>query len=213
MSNFEESNEEITPKSVLELIHSDVVAIGCGKLLDSVLNACRIIGYNLREGTYSSDAVGTQNDFGDNQLDVDLQTDKVLFDHLKDCGVVAKASSEENPTEISCNGSGYCVAFDPLDGSSIVDANFAVGTILGVWPGDTLLNRCGREQAFSLIAQYGPKVTIALALNSNSTVNGEKIAVELTLVKGKWVVSKSKLVIDIKGMIISFTNYKLSSSY
>lgn len=41
---------------------------------------------------------------------------------------------------------GFSVAFDPLDGSSIVDANFAVGTIVGVWPGNGLLGRRGREQ-------------------------------------------------------------------
>lgn len=44
---------------------------------------------------------------------------------------------------------GYSVAFDPLDGSSIVDANFAVGTIMGVWPGSTLLNRKGKEQVIA----------------------------------------------------------------
>ena len=30
------------------------------------------------------------------------------------------------------------MAFDPLDGSSIVDTNFSVGTIFGIWPGDKL---------------------------------------------------------------------------
>ena len=43
-------------------------------------------------------------------------------------------------------GSGYSVAFDPLDGSSIVDTNFAVGTIFGVWPGDVLTGITGRQQ-------------------------------------------------------------------
>ncbi len=33
-------------------------------------------------------------------------------------------------------GEGFSVAFDPLDDSSIVDTNFTVGTIFGVWPGD-----------------------------------------------------------------------------
>ena len=42
----------------------------------------------------------------------------------------------------------FSVAFDPLDGSSIVDANFAVGSIVGIWPGNGLLNRTGREQVF-----------------------------------------------------------------
>ena len=35
-------------------------------------------------------------------------------------------------------GEGYSVAFDPLDGSSIVDTNFTVGTVFGVWPGSKL---------------------------------------------------------------------------
>jgi sedoheptulose-bisphosphatase len=46
-----------------------------------------------------------------------------------------------------------------------VDANFAVGTIIGIFPGRGLLHRKGKEQVASLICVYGPKVTIALALN------------------------------------------------
>ena len=41
-------------------------------------------------------------------------------------------------------GEGFSVAFDPLDGSSIVDTNFSVGTIFGVWPGDKLKGITGR---------------------------------------------------------------------
>ena len=46
-------------------------------------------------------------------------------------------------------GEGFCVAFDPLDGSSIVDTNFTVGTIFGVWPGDKLVGVTGRDQVRS----------------------------------------------------------------
>ena len=38
------------------------------------------------------------------------------------------------------------MAFDPLDGSSIVDTNFTVGTIFGVYPGDKFLGKTGRDQ-------------------------------------------------------------------
>ena len=38
------------------------------------------------------------------------------------------------------------MAFDPLDGSSVVDTNFSVGTIFGVWPGDKLVGITGRDQ-------------------------------------------------------------------
>ena len=56
------------------------------------------------------------------------------------------ACSEEVPEPVDVGGEGFCVAFDPLDGSSIVDTNFAVGTIFGVWPGDKLKGITGREQ-------------------------------------------------------------------
>ncbi len=56
------------------------------------------------------------------------------------------ACSEEVPEPVSCDGKGFSVAFDPLDGSSIVDTNFAVGTIFGVWPGADLKGITGRQQ-------------------------------------------------------------------
>lgn len=43
-------------------------------------------------------------------------------------------------------GSGFSVAFDPLDGSSIVDTNFTVGTIFGAWPGSALKGIKGSDQ-------------------------------------------------------------------
>ena len=61
-------------------------------------------------------------------------------------GVVKYACSEEVPEPVDLQGSGFSVAFDPLDGSSIVDTNFTVGTIFGIWPGDKLTGITGREQ-------------------------------------------------------------------
>jgi fructose-1,6-bisphosphatase len=56
------------------------------------------------------------------------------------------ACSEEVPEPVDVGGEGFCVAFDPLDGSSIVDTNFSVGTIFGVWPGDKLKDITGGQQ-------------------------------------------------------------------
>ncbi len=55
------------------------------------------------------------------------------------------------------------VAFDPLDGSSVLDAGFAVGSIVGVWPGTTLLGVRGRDQAAACYAVYGPRTLLVLA--------------------------------------------------
>lgn len=59
---------------------------------------------------------------------------------------------------------GFSVAFDPLDGSSIVDTNFTVGTIFGVWPGDKLIGVTGREQVAAAMGVLGPRTTYVLAL-------------------------------------------------
>jgi fructose-1,6-bisphosphatase len=47
--------------------------------------------------SYSSETVGTVNDFGDKQLDVDLKTDAIIFNHLIQSKLVHVAASEENP--------------------------------------------------------------------------------------------------------------------
>ena len=66
------------------------------------------------------------------------------------------ACSEEVPEPVDLQGEGFSVAFDPLDGSSIVDTNFTVGTIFGVWPGDKLKGITGREQACPWRQLHGP---------------------------------------------------------
>lgn len=57
------------------------------------------------------------------------------------------------------------MAFDPLDGSSIVDTNFTVGTIFGVWPGAELTNVTGRQQVAAAMGVYGPRTTYVLTIN------------------------------------------------
>jgi hypothetical protein len=228
---------------------------GVASVLHQLLRACRIIGTALRDGEYTSSLTGTENVFGDKQLDIDVQADRVLFECLTRSGVVHVAASEENPTEIDCgyrhgggsaaggggdsgsgsssnsgssgssgsgsgsisssgisssssgsgsggssssssssSSGGFSVAFDPLDGSSVVDANFAVGTIAGIWPGKGLLGRVGREQSASLMCIYGPRVTMALALNGHVTTSGEGVSVELTMEKGRWVVTNRRFI-------------------
>ncbi|GKB21656.1 WEB family protein-like protein, partial [Tanacetum coccineum] len=56
----------------------------------------------------------------------------------------------------------YSVAFDPLDGSSIVDTNFTVGTIFDVWPGDNLTGVTGGDQVAAALGIYGFKQLMLL---------------------------------------------------
>ena len=111
---------------------------------------------------------GTSNVFGDSQLSVDIKSDLVIFDMLAGSGLVSHAASEESPVLRKLAEAGeYIVLFDPLDGSSIADCNWAVGSIFGVYKrdeSDTVLGRSGNDQVLSAVSMYGPRTTMIVAI-------------------------------------------------
>eukprot|EP00475_Leptophrys_vorax_P020834 TRINITY_DN28588_c0_g2_i1.p2 TRINITY_DN28588_c0_g2~~TRINITY_DN28588_c0_g2_i1.p2 ORF type:complete len:393 (-),score=56.47 TRINITY_DN28588_c0_g2_i1:81-1259(-) len=138
---------------------------GLARLLVCMGEALRTIAFKVR--TASCSATACVNTFGDEQLAVDVLADKLLFEALKFSHVCKYACSEEQPDLIDMGGpveGGFSVAFDPLDGSSIVDTNFTVGTIFGVWPGDKLTGVTGRDQVASAMGVYGPRTTYIIAV-------------------------------------------------
>ncbi len=132
------------------------------KLMSSMGEAGRQIAFKVR--TASCNKTACVNSFGDEQLAVDMLADKILFETLQYSQVCEQACSEEVPEPLDMGGKGFSVAFDPLDGSSIVDTNFAVGTIFGAWPGADLKGITGREQAAAGMIVYGPRTVFCLAL-------------------------------------------------
>lgn len=181
-----------------QYFNNDSISQGLPKLLSYLLTASDIIGYNLRNNEYSSHEIGSINSFGDAQLDVDVKCDDLIFKALKLSNLVALASSEENPIEVDCGGNGFLVSFDPLDGSSIIDANFAVGSIFGIWEGNhTFLQRTGRQLVASIVVQYGPRLTAMIGLNPKVTANQEPFSFELTHTAFHgWVVSIPRVIIQ-----------------
>nr|ABF68591.1 chloroplast sedoheptulose-1,7-bisphosphatase [Euglena gracilis] len=148
-----ESLEEVLAKAVPDL--------KLRRVMTTMANSCRIISHKVK--TAATTGTAATNVFGDEQLAVDMVADKVLFEGLSHCEACEIACSEENPVPLEMGGSGYSVCFDPLDGSSIVDTNFAVGTIFGVWPGNKIIGSTGRDLAASGICVYGPRTVLCVA--------------------------------------------------
>jgi len=167
---------------------------GLAKTTYSLFAACKEIAYAIR--TASCDKMSCFNEFGDEQLAIDILANTVLFDNLKKSGCVEVASSEETPTEDPMGGKGFAVAFDPLDGSSIIDTNFAVGTICGIWPGSTLIGRTGRELKGALIAVYGPRACITVSLDGIDGSHEFLLVDDFTAQHGNWVKTNSFYTID-----------------
>ena len=91
---------------------------------------------------------------------------------------------------------GYSVAFDPLDGSSIIDTNFAVGTIWGTWAGSKLTGVTGRGLKCAGIAVYGPRTTITLAIDGLDYAHEFLLVDDFSSRHGSWVKTNEFTTID-----------------
>ena len=152
----------------------DVLAAKCPDektrmVIYEMLDACADITEALRSALVTVE--GSSNTFGDAQLSVDVIADELMWVKCRNSAVVAYGASEEEPEIKKCNPDGeFTVCWDPLDGSSIVDNNWAVGTMIGIWGSksgsgdDGLIGATGRDQITSLVALYGPRTTVLVAL-------------------------------------------------
>jgi sedoheptulose-bisphosphatase len=135
-------------------------------VLKTMFNACGTITEALRQELVTV-AEKQESVFGDVQLGVDVLADNLMWDVCKTEPLIKDGASEEEPEVREMHADGkFCVCWDPLDGSSIVDNNWAVGTILGIWGAKTgILGATGRDQVASLVALYGPRTTVFVTLD------------------------------------------------
>merc|ERR1719284_450243 len=79
---------------------------------------------------------GEQNSSGDDQKKLDVLSNDIFINALVKSGSCAVLVSEENDEPIIVpeeHAGRFCVAFDPLDGSSNIDCNVSTGTIFAVY--------------------------------------------------------------------------------
>jgi len=170
-------------------------------MVNELLDACVKITEALRVNLVTvNDA---SNAFGDTQLTVDVIADDLLWDLAKTSKYVCEASSEEEPEIVkTCPDGQFVLCWDPLDGSSIVDNNWAVGTIVGVWDKSTgLIGATGRDQVMSLATLYGPRTTVFMTLDDG--------VYEFTLGPGnKWICSQDQIQIKTECKIFAPANMR-----
>ncbi|KAL0935442.1 sedoheptulose-1,7-bisphosphatase [Colletotrichum truncatum] len=147
------------------------------EVIPSILEAITGVAKTLQVSQHVSLA-GTANAFGDDQLNVDVASENVIRDAIAKCPSIYTASSEEDPVEkparpftngntngISTSSEEYTIAFDPLDGSSIIAPNWTVGTIVGIWDGRTAVGQSPAErQIAAIMGVIGPRTTAIVAL-------------------------------------------------
>jgi fructose-1,6-bisphosphatase I len=107
-------------------------------LLNAIATSCKLITSAVqRAGVYKLYGLaGEVNSTGDDQKKLDVLSNDMMINALVNCGVCCVLVSEENeePIIVPAGRHGkFCVAFDPLDGSSNIDCNVSVGTIFSVY--------------------------------------------------------------------------------
>jgi len=107
-------------------------------LLNAIATSCKLITSAVQRAGVAKlyGLAGEVNSTGDDQKKLDVMSNDMMINALVNSGVCSVLVSEENeePIIVPPGKSGkFCVAFDPLDGSSNIDCNVSVGTIFAVY--------------------------------------------------------------------------------
>ena len=116
---------------------------------------------------------GSTNVQGESQQRMDVIANDILMRCLGSRASIAVLASEEHEEPIILRrgneGGKYCVLFDPLDGSSTLDTNGAVGTIFTILRNDPLIESAerticqpGRNQIAAGYILYGPSTAFVI---------------------------------------------------
>jgi fructose-1,6-bisphosphatase I len=142
-------------------------------LIDRIASACwsisTLVAQSAIEGNLGLS--GTINPQGENQKPLDILADEVFVRSCRGNPRVAALVSEEVDEVIEVNQPSkgdFVIAFDPLDGSSNLDADLSVGSIFAIArveeaKADCVLQR-GRKLVCSGYALYGPSTIFVLTL-------------------------------------------------
>jgi fructose-1,6-bisphosphatase I len=102
----------------------------------------------------------TRNVYGEEQMPLDKYADEVFISGLRSTRLARYIATEEqqNIIEIEDPKNGFGVVIDPLDGSSLIDVNLCVGSIIGIYPGEVLEK--GATMLAAMYVLYGPLTTL-----------------------------------------------------
>lgn len=129
--------------------------------LDEIIESIKISTIEIKDIILKGDTGKSelQNSTGDTQLKLDIASDVVIEKNFKKLKSVKQIVSEEQDHIVNVNENGkYLIAYDPLDGSSLVDVNLSVGSIYGIYKNSFT----GKEIVASVYVVFGPRVEMVV---------------------------------------------------
>ncbi len=104
----------------------------------------------------------TRNIYGERQEKLDVWANDLIVKKLMKSGLVRQVGSEELDRPLSAKQGEFTAVFDPIDGSSNLDSNNVLGTIIGIYKDEQLPAR-GRNLLAAMYFVYGPYLQLVLA--------------------------------------------------
>ncbi|MDR3436141.1 class 1 fructose-bisphosphatase [Telmatospirillum sp.] len=151
-------------------------------LLTDIRTTCKMISHEVNRGAMAGNmgVAGTENVQGEEQKKLDVLANDIFLHMTAQSGNYAAMASEELEDVHVVHGSAgrYLLLFDPLDGSSNIDINIAVGSVFSILrlpdgaSGETLESflQPGVKQVAAGYAIYGSSTM--LVLTTGHGVNG-----------------------------------------
>ena len=151
------------------------------ELITTVTDVGKTISQLLQKGALADilGEAGNQNVQGEEQKKLDVLANDLLLKALADNKHCAGVASEELDHATPANKDGsLLILFDPLDGSSNIDINMAVGTIFSILPyqrqgqvsADEDFLQAGNQQLAAGYLLYGTSTVLALTIDDNVTM-------------------------------------------
>ena len=105
----------------------------------------------------------TKNMYGEEQMALDKYADGIFISGLKKTRLVRTIATEEQDHIIDIENpkNNFGIVIDPLDGSSLLDVNLCVGTIIGICKGSVL--DPGKDMVAAMYILYGPLTTLTVS--------------------------------------------------
>ena len=139
--------------------------------LDSDSNALLLCAINSAEQFYNiycclHNVTEDTNVHGESQKGLDVLADEIFTENFVKSGVCSLICSEEQEDAVESNGS-LAVCFDPLDGSSVIEANFATGSVFGVYKSKNLIGLKPSDMHMAFYFVYGPNLSMVISVGSS----------------------------------------------
>ena len=100
------------------------------------------------------------NQSGDIQLKLDIQCDLIIAEEFSKLEIIkAIASEEKEEAEVLNENGRLMIAYDPLDGSSLIDVDLSVGSIFGIYDGAW----DAKEMIAAVYVVFGPRIEMVTA--------------------------------------------------